>query len=611
MNRCECWHWVLLVLLTGVHAAGASSESVVLKNASLRCAIDPARGGRAFDLSLIDGKNLAHKDYGFFSDHPNVDNWDTFRNLRYTVTGRPTSQSVELRVQAEGIELSKKIRLHPEDAKITLDYEIRNMSTAPLSLNSAFASFLPVPSTKETTPVACWPLPRRENPDTILESCLDAYARCGAAETSGLCAYHPQAGVLIRMIPDRRNLDECRIGVAALSYAGLESHYKFAGLEPGQRMVISVEYLFEPAIFPPDVLRPFYRRWVERIASFRELLKHPPAPPYPGRRLPISGAFYSFWEVGPQLSANKQLAFKEMKAMSDAGMNLVIIETGAIKGVIYKSCHRPTIAGCERTLDHLIEAADKLGMKVFLSLPMINADPFYSNDREFAAFKQNMRLLAGELYQKYGKAACMAGWYIPFEIADSTITHSTERVKIAQAHRELADYLRGLTPHLPVSIAPYFLANLMPDDFKTVWADFLSSAGVDIMMVQDSVGALNVSRDSEERFKILPLYLDALHDACAQTSVALWLDLEVFEQIHGTPIDGEEWSGRPAEIGRVTRQLELGSQYVERIVCYCFSHYLSPNGIIPSAARRSSALYQQYLYHLRRETRSPNQQDPQ
>ena len=88
----------------------------------------------------------------------------------------------------------------------------------------------------------------------------------------------------------------------------------------------------------------------------------------------------------------------------------------------------------------------------------------------------------------------------------------------------------------------------------------------------------------------------ALQPVMEAHGVRFWANIEVFDQIHGWPVDEGNWDAIPATLERVLEQLELESPYVEKVVIFEFSHYMSPR-----LGGKALELYQRYQGVLQQE----------
>nr|MDO8112083.1 DUF4434 domain-containing protein [Candidatus Sigynarchaeota archaeon] len=188
--------------------------------------------------------------------------------------------------------------------------------------------------------------------------------------------------------------------------------------------------------------------------------------------------------------------------------------------------------------------------------------------------------LATELLQKYGNLSSFGGFYIPYEMhqasdaagADGTV-YGTFFGSIAAAIRAAEQEVLGNTDKV-ISTAPYVSPVGWIPHVLDFWNQFLSRAGVDVLMIQDGVGVhrLDTARD-------VPVNYAVVTEACSTNNVTFWTDLEIFE------IEGFI----PASFSRVQPQLEIECKYVEKIIVFDIPHYLSLQ-YSPAAA----VLYQAY-----------------
>jgi hypothetical protein len=569
---------------------------VVLDSPYITVRISTEKGARAVFFSVFGRKNMAHPVYGFFSDHPTVENWEAFRFHPYTLESLEGSLRASFVGKKDGLEISKVIELSTDSPMLTVRYKIYNRGEKPVTLNSAFADFFKVPDESGSFATSFV----RDSGGGIIgraNSAASSYKKVSFTNNfaEDLHAYFPDQNVDVIITPSRGALSQLCLSCSSGQYFGMETFLDPREIQKNGFMEFSKKYEFRPdPVLGPQV-QDYINDTSERIQKKKLELKKVVTPPYPGQQLGITGAFYSFWNVGPLINQDKALADREMRAMKEAGMDTVIIETGFSSGLIYPSKHYKTMDGVENVLEFLVQAAEETGLKIILSIPFLHHNPFLMGQEELDEVKNRSILFLEELYEKYGQSPAFSGWYTGFEISDTMISEATERLRIAGFYRDITEQCHRLTPDLPVSIAPYFFADIPADEFERIWYEFLDYTNLDVFMIQDSVGAIYVSKDVEERFKLLPNYYLALHRACQKAGVEFWSDLEVFEQAHGSGVDDKELSLIPARFERVQRQLELEQEFVKKIVVYEFANYMSPNGFIKTNESRSRDLYERYL----------------
>lgn len=246
-------------------------------------------------------------------------------------------------------------------------------------------------------------------------------------------------------------------------------------------------------------------------------------------------------------------------------------------------------AGDWNPLGNILAAAERHGMQVWLGLSL---DPdYWQGVFDPAASSASNIALMLQLEELYGASPALAGYYLPEEIDDRSFV--SER-----AHGAMIEYLAAMVEAAhgqvgrPVMVAPYFGMNPNAEAYAAWWDVTLTSAPVDVIAMQDGVGTRRTTAEQG-----VPVYR-ALQPVAAKHGVALWSDLEVFEQTHGWPVNDLPWRARPATIDSVVEQLGLEAPYVEKFVVFDFTHYMSPR-----LGAASADLYRAYQAYL--EERAP------
>src|SRR5262249_37143227 len=152
--------------------------------------------------------------------------------------------------------------------------------------------------------------------------------------------------------------------------------------------------------------------------------------------------------------------------------------------------------------------------------------------------------------------------------------------------RAQSDHCKALRDQ-PVAFAPYF-SHLTPlDGMRAIYDRLLDGAGIDVVMLQDGVGARGWDRELEER--VVPFFR-MFREGCDRRGVALWGDLESFRRRHPE----QETGFVPTTPARLIRQLRAVAPHVEALVTFDFFHYMSPHRGAPQRA-----LYEGYRGYLR------------
>lgn len=152
----------------------------------------------------------------------------------------------------------------------------------------------------------------------------------------------------------------------------------------------------------------------------------------------------------------------------------------------------------------------------------------------------------------------------------------------------LADFLKDtikklkkLTPGFQIIISPYFLGMIPPEELAFKWARLFKSVGIDIVAVQDGSGRKNCKISNENIYK----YFKAFKEEFEKNNLKLWVDMEIYSQTKDWP----NWDAEPTTIESIKDRLEILGPLVEKIVCFEFTHYMSPN-----IGERQRKLYQIY-----------------
>jgi hypothetical protein len=253
---------------------------------------------------------------------------------------------------------------------------------------------------------------------------------------------------------------------------------------------------------------------------------------------------------------------RELDAMHAAGLDTIIIQ--------YLQYGRqsfiPTEEKATDPTREILRFADAHGMRVFLGTKA--DDGWWNWDADFLerSLADRKRLIRA-IHSRYAAHRSFAGWYLPEEVSGSL---SPARVRLLRGYfRSQSDDCKALR-NQPVAFAPYFSHLTSLDSMRTIYAELLDGAGIDVVMLQDGVGARGWDRDLEER--IIPFFR-MFREVCNRRGVALWSDLECFQRRRPEPHSGFV----PTTPARLIRQLRAVAPHVDRIVTFDFFHYMSPH----------------------------------
>ncbi|MBO7344983.1 MAG: DUF5109 domain-containing protein, partial [Clostridia bacterium] len=169
------------------------------------------------------------------------------------------------------------------------------------------------------------------------------------------------------------------------------------------------------------------------------------------------------------------------------------------------------------------------------------------------------------------------GWYIPHET-------NTKILNIKEIMGGLAALCKDKTPDKRVLVSPFFNSSLFskepftPQRTAEEWDDIWEKAGKDIddCAFQDGTSPLE---DYEG-------YLKAMKGLCDKHNISLWANVETFER-------DVRRMYFPIPFDLMRKRIEIAEPYVDKMITFEFSHFLSPQSIFPSAQNLNN-LYKRY-----------------
>ncbi|HPG48871.1 MAG TPA: DUF4434 domain-containing protein, partial [Petrotogaceae bacterium] len=235
-----------------------------------------------------------------------------------------------------------------------------------------------------------------------------------------------------------------------------------------------------------------------------------------------------------------------------------------------------TYSNC-KIVNTIIRIAEKYSLKIFLGLGLFNFnyDSGFDLDTEIQININLFRQLNGI----FKESPSLAGWYIPHELDDRNFNSLYAKKKVYKFFSTVSDFIHT-NSSLPVMISPYFGINPDSRSYSAWWNEFFKYSVIDILAMQDGVGTKKVDYISAS------MVFKDLEDTMKKNNVEFWADIEVFEAVHGYPIDLQPWQAKYADFERVKKQLEYISPYVSKSVIFDYPHYFSP--------RLKNGLYENY-----------------
>jgi len=286
----------------------------------------------------------------------------------------------------------------------------------------------------------------------------------------------------------------------------------------------------------------------------------------PGLRLDGTFIQYQPWMMDMDAAAWT----RELDAMREAKLRVIVLQyhrNGDQRYFFDES------AGSDGT-DIILDYADKHHMDVFMGLYTDQAWWKQCLQKAYLdATSATSMKLAERLWRRYGHHRSFVGWYLPSETWDRSYSDD-QVVRFRDFFRRLSDHCRAQSPAAPkpVAISPFFEARIPPEQVEKTYTDLLTESGIDIVMLQDGIGARQWG--DEVASKIVP-YFRAFRNACLSAGVELWSNLECF-QILGDQSNSPPGKFIPAHVERIARQMVAAAPFVQRFVTFDFFHYMSP-----------------------------------
>lgn len=348
--------------------------------------------------------------------------------------------------------------------------------------------------------------------------------------------------------------------------------------------------------------------WQEGLASSYESYhalrktRLSPLPPVKNAAYPncpekgIQGTFLNFSGLEERLAdpAFLKTEFDRMQAM---GIQYIIPESARERRSFYPSEHNPPDQPERDLLGPIFDEAERRGMKVIVSLPSYEHSWVWTVDADITVFMEKVIGTIRELHSLYKDKPAFYGWYIPYELCDAFLSIDSHRQFVANAFKQMTDLCHTLDPEKPTLISPYFTTNLPDETFTAIWVEIIRSSGVDIVAMQDSVGALNVTGNGSETLRLsnLPHYVDLIADICEKNGTRFWWNVESFRQTTGHPLIPGRWSAVTTDLPRLQKQIAASSRRAEVLINFDYPHYFSPGQPRADLAARNKALYEEYV----------------
>lgn len=229
----------------------------------------------------------------------------------------------------------------------------------------------------------------------------------------------------------------------------------------------------------------------------------------------------------------------------------------------------------------LLDLASKHDLRVWLGLSYTDAWwPRIDRDRPLESvevYLRRRRFVNADVAQRLAPVArehgAFAGWYVPEEIDDKNWLEPARRDAIAGYVHELARQLREIVPGKPVAISGYATGFAPPAVLGTQWKAIVGDGGVDLVLLQDGIGAGHLDRNE------LDLVTPPIRAAVEEAGATLGMVVELFTQTEGGRLSDSPFAAEPAPLERVEAQIASADRLVRGpLVAFSVPDYMSPFG---------------------------------
>lgn len=282
----------------------------------------------------------------------------------------------------------------------------------------------------------------------------------------------------------------------------------------------------------------------------------------------------------------------ELSMMKDVGISEVIIQNtvDTTPGYQYAS-YNTSIPGYTSNevdlLDNVLTVADRLGMSVRIGTG--NNDNWWDKgaaDTTWLVKEANInKLIVDEITAKYASHSSFGGWYLSYEISNITATTSTRQANLNAFFKPIVSEMDLKTPGKTVMVSPYYNSQYADigslSNWSTAIKNIFSDTGVDILALQDSIGAgYNNISQLGNIFTYTKIGTDA-------ANLTLYANTETYTSTRTENILAAQ--------SRISSQLAAENKYVKGYVAFSINHFQGKYCSNPKAVK---GYYDYQTYYL-------------
>lgn len=290
---------------------------------------------------------------------------------------------------------------------------------------------------------------------------------------------------------------------------------------------------------------------------------------------PVKGAFL---QIPNPDAGHEGTAWKEaIEDMHRLHMELVIIQTEAYlePDDLRNEVGREYISAA-------LEQAEALNMKVWIGLiypkGCVGEPSCVRDEARIDRVIKYSKASADLIYSEWGGSSSFDGFYLASE--GWTPWQHGELGYLDKYFIEVSQYCRSKGEGLQIATSPFINKQSAQQAVITeeVYKSFLKKTDLTAILLQDGVGAHNVP------FDVVPAYMHAMKNACADAGIELWANIEAFAD--DTTAAGFE---------RVQKQIAAAHTATDNLVTFEFCKYWTGHLNIPGAAELNEAYYKKYI----------------
>jgi len=298
----------------------------------------------------------------------------------------------------------------------------------------------------------------------------------------------------------------------------------------------------------------------------------------------ITGTFIQYQSWMMQLD-EKQWNL-ELSSMQSAGIDTIIIQW--LKSDKFRFF--PVRAQGNDPTEIILKFADSHHIKVVLGTQFDKNwwNSWDDSDFQAKALREGSSF-AKSVLKRYKSHPSFVGWYIPYELGDFDFDDDELRGLKTFLHNYAANLHQLSARKYQILASTFFEGKLSPSAVQDTYSQILKSSGIDIVMIQDGVGARNWTTPLAD--KLVP-YFAAFRRAAGINHIRTWSVVESFS--NGKDVNGVPQKRPPAEISRLNEQLAVQATiHPEKTITFDFFHYMSP-----FRGEQQKLLFQNYVKEI-------------